>query len=34
MENRPIGVLCKSKVLQNYKYLEKLSEQTNNVPKQ
>jgi hypothetical protein len=33
MEDRPIGVLCKKKALQNYKYLDKLSEQTNNVPK-
>jgi hypothetical protein len=34
MEDRPIGVLCKKKALQNYKYLDKLSEQINNVPKQ
>jgi hypothetical protein len=33
MEDRSIGVLCKKKALQNYKYRDKLSRQTNNVPK-
>jgi hypothetical protein len=33
MEDKPLGVPCKKKVLQNYKYRDKLSEQTNNVPK-